>query len=70
MNMPTARSIGKPLDTDTADGIYVGCMRKKPLLSARALIDELRISDQVLWQGSKVGEKVFEVPDAPYSKTE
>jgi Concanavalin A-like lectin/glucanases superfamily len=54
------------------DRIYVGCLKPKAVknfkYSAGALIDELRITDSVLWKGKKRGEKVFSPPQKPYKK--
>jgi hypothetical protein len=46
--------------------IYVGCLVSKPAKAQRyqagALIDEFCIASGVLWQGIKIGDKVF-TPD-------
>jgi hypothetical protein len=57
------------LGKEVTDRIYVGCMHGGKE-TAGALIDEFRISDQVLWEGTKVGESVFDPPSKPYSKTD
>ena len=50
------------------DFIYVGAIHSRPEKArpAGALIDELRLTDRVLWQGNKVGGKVFDPPAQPY----
>ncbi|NCO32465.1 MAG: hypothetical protein AUJ92_11300 [Armatimonadetes bacterium CG2_30_59_28] len=53
------------LGQEVTDRIYVGCMHASPS-TAGALIDELRISDEVLWTGTQVGQPVFHVPQQPY----
>ena len=53
------------------DIIYVGTIHRRPEKArfAGALIDELRITDGVLWQGAKVGEKMFDPATQPYPIT-
>jgi hypothetical protein len=58
------------IDTLNPDRIYVGVIqsnvvkaRKRPI---GALIDELRISDDVLWRADKVGQKAFTPPTEPH----
>ena len=59
-------------DIPTPDVIYVGCIMRNPVKNrkfiAGALIDELRITDDVLWRGHKRGERVFPLPKRPYEK--
>ena len=56
-------------DIPAPDVIYVGCVtaRASKARLAGALIDELRITDGVLWKGRKKGEKVFDPPGKPYA---
>ena len=56
------------MSADAASRIHVGCRwssRRGKI--AGALIDELRISNKVLYQGKKVGQKVFDPPKEPYT---
>ncbi len=65
-----ARQRDIEISTLNPDRIYVGVIqsnvvkaRKRPI---GALIDELRISDDVLWRGEKVGQKAFTPPTGPH----
>jgi hypothetical protein len=55
------------LGKEVTDRIYVGCMLGGKE-TAGALIDEFRISDTVLWEGTEVGKQVFNPPSQPYTK--
>lgn len=52
------------LGETVADYITLGALGNE---RAAALIDEVRISDRVLWQAQRVGQKAFDVPTEPYA---
>jgi len=58
------------MGTTNPDRICVGVADRRPEKAKKrdigALIDELRISDDVLWRADKVGQKVFTPPTEPY----